>query len=158
MDGNRRIKLNYFLSFFMASMESIAEQLTQLDQYDNETQLILLNKEIEIILAQNLLPPEAWYHNRIRKIVAYSELDWLGMASRFNGKNQYLHEAAMAIYQGLEKLLDQWSVSLFFAISVYGQVIQEINILWNHYQENYIGNETDSEVIDLIEDLTHMMQ
>lgn len=129
-----------------------------LEQYDNYTQLTYLRREIQDILFRTIQPSEEWYRDRIRKVVTYSELDWTGMALRFDGKDHHLHHVATRIVELHDVILEQWSVSPHFHLPTYAHLLEEIDHLWDYYRNQYVGEETDEEVIELIENLTHMMK
>jgi len=140
----------------MEDEDSLETSLEHLDELDNLEQLLVLNQEIELIFYHNYDPPDDWYQHRIQKIQAYFDLDWNGMAERFQNKNPMIVEASTHIRHMLYELLEEWSTSPSFNLTVYHRVIKLILELWQFYQTNYIGGEKDEDVIDLIEQMTHM--
>jgi hypothetical protein len=79
------------------------------------------------------------------------------MSERFQNKDPYLHETAAAIANMLETLLDEWSVSPVFNLATYARVLYEMDRLWRYYHKQYVGDETDEDIVDIIESMTHMM-
>lgn len=140
----------------MEDEDLLETSLEHLDELNNLEQLIILNQEIEMIHYHNYDPPDDWYQHRIQKIQAYFELDWTSMSARFQNKNPMIAEASLHIRHMLYELLEEWSTSPAFNLTVYQRAIKLILELWQFYQANYIGNEKDEDVIDLIEQMTHM--
>jgi hypothetical protein len=138
-------------------MEDLEDELSTLDQYDNHTQLILLNKEIQYMMIYGIQPAESWYQDRIRYVYTYSELGWKNMSTRFHNKDDYLYRQSQLIADMLEALLQEWSTSPEFNRCTYARLLYEMDRLWRYYQTQYVGNETDDKVVDLIEGLTHLM-
>jgi hypothetical protein len=138
-------------------MEDLEEELSQLEQYDNHGQLIILIKESQHMMIYGIQPNEDWYQQRIPFLYTYSELSWKAMSERFHNKDPYLHQTAGAIASMLETLLDEWSIYPVFNLATYARVLYEMDRLWKYYQTQYVGNETDEEIVDVIESLTHMM-
>lgn len=136
--------------------ESVELSLDHLEALNNYDQLLVLTQEIELIFYHQYDPPDDWYQHRIQKIHTYSEIDWLGMSARFQHKNPMIAEGSMHIHNMLQELLEEWSSSPSFTLSVYHRVLHHILEMWQFYQATYIGKETDDEVIDLIEQMTHM--
>jgi hypothetical protein len=139
-------------------MASFIEDLERLDELDNLTQLTVLIMEIHIIQLRSVPPTPEWYAQRFRKVAAYAELDWTGMAHRFQGKNHIIHNASLHILHDLHQLQYEWGSSPTFSLHAYASLLTKINELWEHYQSEYIGDETDEDVLDLIEQMTHMTQ
>ena len=140
----------------MEDEDALEASIERLDTLGQLEQLHVLNQEIELIFYHNYDPPDDWYQRRIQKIQEYFHLDWTGMAERFQNKNPMIVEASTHIQQMLYELLEEWSTSPVFNVTVYQRVLKLILDLWQFYQANYIGEETDEEVIDLIEQMTHM--
>jgi hypothetical protein len=137
-------------------MSNFTEDLERLDELDNLTQLTVLIMEIHIIQLRSIPPTPDWYVQRFRKISAYAELDWAGMARRFQGKNPLIHNASLHILLDLHQLQYEWGSSPEFSLHAYASLLTKINELWGHYQREYIGDETDDDVLDLIEQMTHL--
>jgi hypothetical protein len=137
-------------------MSSFIEDLERLDELDNLTQLSVLIMEIHIIQLRSIPPAPEWYIQRFRKIAEYAELDWTGMAHQFQGKNHLIHTSSLQILHHLHQLQYEWGSSPTFSLSAYAGLLTNINKLWEHYQREYIGEETDGDILDLIEKMTHM--
>jgi hypothetical protein len=117
----------------------------------NLKKLELLRQEIAHIISLNLQPSEGWYDERYTYIDTYLKLDWQGMMSRFKNKDEYIHATAKFIISYLEELEDERGTKPNFNLHTYHKVIHDIYNLWYYYSQVYLGNETDEDVIDLIE-------
>lgn len=137
-------------------MAHFTEDLERLDELDNLTQLSVLIMEIHVIQLRSISPAPEWYAQRFRKIAAYAELDWTGMARRFQGKNPFIHESSLQILHYLHQLQYEWGSSPTFSLTAYASLLIKINELWSHYQREYIGDESDEDILDIIEQMTHM--
>jgi len=138
-------------------MDEIEEELSELDKYTNHEQLMILVKESQHMMIYGILPNEDWYQQRSTYLHAYSDLSWKAMSERFQNKDPYLHETAGAIANMLETLLDEWSVAPVFNLATYARLLYEMDRLWKYYHTQYVGDETDEDIVDVIEGLTHMM-
>jgi hypothetical protein len=132
------------------------EYAAHLDALDNLTQLALLREEIQSILQRSTPPPPSWYTQRIRKIYTYAELNWAGFAADFEGKNTELYRTALHIQGRLAHLITEWSCGPDFSLEQYAALLNEIASLWTTYHTTYVGNETDEDILDIIQDMTHM--
>ena len=141
----------------MEDMEDIEEELSNLDKYTNHEQLILLVRESQHMMIYGILPNEDWYQQRSSYLHAYSDLSWKAMSERFYNKDQYIHETAAAIANMLEILLEEWSTSPEFNLATYARVLYEMDRLWRYYHKQYVGDEDDEDIVDIIESMTHMM-
>jgi hypothetical protein len=138
-------------------MDDLEEELSELDKYTNHEQLIILVRESQHMMIYGILPNEDWYQQRAPYLHAYSDLSWKAMSERFQNKDPYLHETAGAIADMLETLLEEWSSSPVFNLATYARVLYEMDRLWRYYHTQYVGDETDEDIVDVIEGLTHMM-
>ena len=127
-----------------------------LESLDNLTQLTLLREEIQAILHHQVQPSSSWYTQRIRQIYTYAELNWNGFAADFEGKNAMLHRTALHIQGRLAYLMTEWSCGPDFSLTHYAALLNEIAALWTTYHATYVGNETDEDVLDIIQSMTHM--
>jgi hypothetical protein len=136
--------------------EDIEWELEHLEEFDNEKQLELLRKEIDHILAHALSPSEGWYDERFDYIAKYSQLDWRGLSERFYEKDEFLHNIAIYIISLLKELIEDRCTRPNFNLETYHLLIHNIQNTWTYYKDVYMGDETDVDVLDLIEGLTFM--
>lgn len=132
------------------------EQIQHLDEYTNAIQLEILQKEIHFILYHEFQPPVEWYDERIDKIYTYSHLNWDELCHRFNNKDYVMHNTSAKIQELIDIVINQWSGHSHFNLQIYRDAIDYIYYIWKHYESTYIGNETDSDIIELTEDITHL--
>lgn len=138
------------------SDEDIEYQITHLESYDNSKQVEILCLEIEHIMEHGIQPCAEWFQLRFQKIHQYSGLEWLTFSNRFDNKNDFIHSICLKIHYLIQQLLDEWSISPIFNLSTYYELLFEIKKFSEHYCSNYIGDETDNEVIDLIIEMKHL--
>jgi hypothetical protein len=129
----------------------IEEELEHLKDYGNEKQLNLLRREIGHIVAHGLQVSEGWYDDRFEFINAYSQLGWSHLAQRFHNKDQYLHDTSIYILHLLDDLLEERGSKPNFHLGTYHSLIHSIYTIWNYYKQVYCADETDTDVMDLIE-------
>ena len=122
-----------------------------LHAHDKGTQLELLRREITYVLQHELQPNQDWYEARTPFIYSYQTVDWTSVINRFNGKDPHMHLTASNITVLLALLEDQLSVSAYFNLHTYYKLLDEIHHIWTYYKQRYVGNETDEDVVDLIE-------
>jgi hypothetical protein len=134
------------------SVESDIEwQLENLNRFNNEKQLELLKKEIGHIMVHSVIPPEGWFDERYKIIMEYYKLGWGELAKRFKNKDEYIHNTAHIIQNYLEELMEERYTRPNFTIRIYYQMIMNVHSIWHYYSKVYVGNEEDTDVIDLIE-------
>ncbi len=136
--------------------EDIEFQLQHLREYENEKQLELLRREIGHIIVHGLQPSEGWYDERFEHINQYSKLDWTGLALRFRGKDEFIHQAAMHTHQLLGELLEERSTKPNFHLHSYRTALHNIHAIWNYYKQLYMGDEHDTDIMNLIEGIKFM--
>jgi hypothetical protein len=130
--------------------------LQHLKTYDNEKQLNLLRREIGHIIAHGLQPPEGWYDERFEYIHQYSQLDWTNLATRFGNKDQYLHDTAIYIIRLARELLDERETKPNFHLQTYHTFVHSVHAVWCYYKQVYAQEETDTDILDLIEGIKFM--
>lgn len=123
---------------------------------DNLQHLRTLREEIQLIFLHELVPPDDWYGERADTLHVYAELDWIPYATRFYGKNDKLYQLAVQIHTDLHHVLEEWATTPQFSLVPYRRIIENIQTFWDIYSQLYVGDERDEEVIDLIEQMTHM--
>lgn len=135
---------------------NIEMDLEHLEENDNLTQLQLLNFEIQHIMEHGIQPNQEWYSERFLKIHNYSELDWNSFMESFKNKNGFIVESCYKIMSLLHAIQEEWSCSPIFDLEKYYVLINEIHSVWTYFSENYMGNEDDQDVVDLIIGLKHL--
>ena len=122
----------------------------------NIKELRELRREIDRIVAEGLCPPEEWYQTRRCTIVTYSELDWRGLVDRFDEHDLYMHSTALNIMYNIQVLLEEHDQMGHFDLRNFQHLIHDIHNIWTHFKNKYIGEETDTDVCDLIVGLSHI--
>jgi hypothetical protein len=125
-------------------------------EYDNETQLKMLIKEIKQILAHSFTPPDDWFEERFGFVFTYSELDWTGLINRMMARNPHIAQAAQQVVHRIQALILQWSQGPTFDIILYRDTLIEIQAIWFYYKAMYMGNEKDIDVVELTEMMAHI--
>jgi hypothetical protein len=138
------------------TMESAEMALEELQQHPEATQLEILTYESEHLLEHGIQPSQEWYEARFLKIYEYSELNWRDLAHRYQLDNTYLAEKAVAISNGLHHLIEEWSASPIFDLSVYYAVLHDMNELWKYYESEYMDENHDTDVSELIANMKHL--
>jgi hypothetical protein len=137
--------------------DTVLTMLTQLGELDNLKRLKLLRREIQFIVKHRIQPTIEWYEERAHYIYEYETIDWIHLEIRFNQKDSKMHYTAANIIELLELLTQELATSATFTLQAYYKLIEEIHHIWTHYHTTYMGNEDDMSVVELIEDLTHLM-
>jgi hypothetical protein len=137
-------------------MEDIEMKLEELQQHPESTQLEMMTYESEHILEHGVQPSQEWYEERFIKLYQYSELNWSDFAQRYQLDNAYLAEKAQHIQQALSHLIEEWAVSPVFDLSIYYGALHDIMELWKYYESEYIDENHDMNVSDLISGLRHL--
>ena len=137
-------------------MEDIEMKLEELQQHPESTQLEMMTYESEHILEHGVQPSQEWYEERFIKLYQYSELNWSDFAQRYQLDNAYLAEKAQQIQQALGHLIEEWAVSPVFDLSIYYSALHDIMELWKYYESEYIDENHDMDVSDLISGVRHL--
>ena len=125
--------------------------------HSNEvTYLQMLADESNKIIGEKQKPNKDWFRERILKIFEYSGLDWVDLSFKYKETDIFLSEKASKIQQGISYLIHDWSTQPFFDLSVYNTVILGIKELWFYYESNYVDENGDSDISDLISGLKHL--
>ena len=133
----------------------IEEALYQIEDYDDMTQLQMLNQEIQHIMDHGIQPPQEWFEMRFQKVYQYSEIDWIRIVRQFQGKDTsyeatYIVETCHNIVLMIQSIIDEWGVSPIFTLSTYYQLLYDMEHVVTLYRTLYIGSETDDDIADLI--------
>lgn len=137
-------------------MEDIEMKLEELQQHPESTQLEMMTYESEHILEHGVQPSQEWYEERFIKLYQYSELNWSDFSQRYQLDNAYLAERAQQIQQALAHLIEEWAVSPVFDLSIYYETLHAMMELWKYYESEYIDENHDMDVSDLISGLKHL--
>jgi hypothetical protein len=116
---------------------------------------MLVDESTKIIQTENK-PNKEWFRERIVKIFDYAGLDWAELAYKYNESDIFLSEKASKIQEGISYLIDDWSTQPVFDLTVYHTVILDIKELWVYYESNYIDENYDADISDLISGLKHL--
>ena len=127
-----------------------------MSQSNEVTYLHMLAAESTRLIRESNKPNKDWFQERIVKIFEYSGLDWAELATRYKDSDVFLSEKAAKIQQGLAYIISDWSTQPVFDLSVYHIVILDINELWTYYENNYIDENHDSDISDLISGLKNL--
>ena len=119
-------------------------KLQHLDQLDNEEQLNLILREINHIM---------WHNERFHYINTYASINWSDLSSRFDNKDEYINETAAHILELIGDLVEERGVKREFNLAKYYRAILNIKELWAYYKDSYMGDESDTNIVDLIEGL-----
>lgn len=137
-------------------MEEVEMNLDELHQHSEATQLEMLTCEIGHIHEHGIQPSQNWFEERFLKIYQYSELNWNDLNKKYQFYNPALAEQAERIQKGLAYLVNEWSNSPIFDLGVYYTVLHEMNQLWKYYEMEYVDENHDDDVSDLISGMKHM--
>jgi len=138
------------------SMEDTEMALSEVSHHDNWTQLQLFKKEINHIVIHGVKVHEGWYDERFPYIRSYSLLNWKELAESFKDKDEYVHATASKISNMCDDLLEEMSTRPNFNLNTYYRLIHEISNIWIYYKSNYMGDEEDNDIIDLISGIAFM--
>ena len=133
------------------SSNAVIHDLEALHALDKGEQLKWLRREITYVLQNELQPTQEWFEDRTPLIYSYQTVNWASVMERFNGKDPHMHLTASNITALLGLLEDQLSVSAYFNLNTYYKLLDEIHHIWTYYKQHYVGDETDEDVIDLVE-------
>lgn len=137
-------------------IEDIEQALDHLEEYDRFTQVQLLHQEVQHYLEHGTQPTKEWFIQRYRYISMYAELHWLHMYYTLHDKNTFIADLCHQIHLGLEQLEEEWGVSPYFTMETYYNVLNSIVIFWPYFQSNYVADEYDEDVTDLIIGMKHL--
>lgn len=127
-----------------------------MSQYNEVKYLHMLVAESTTLLRESNKPNKDWFRELIFKIFEYSGLDWEELTKRYKDSDVFLSKKAAKIQEGIAYIISDWSSQPIFDLSVYHIVILEINELWTYYENNYIDENHDSDISDLISGLKNL--
>ena len=122
----------------------------------NLEQLHALQGELTHFVEHGIDPEEEWYVSRYYFIELYSQLRWNDFAESFKDKDDYLYEFSLAIHMMLGELINEYSTRPTFTFELYCSAINSIAEVWHYYNDKFMGDEEDLDIVDLIESLTFM--
>lgn len=140
-------------------IEQDEDEVYDFDTSDAEKNLRELNElynEATQMLINGIKPTEGWYDDHFKYIYKYSQLNWRDMAERFRNKDNIVFSLATTITLYIDELMEEYGGKPDFDFNKYYTVLCNIVNIWNYYSEKYIGDETDKDVLDLIEGLTFL--
>ncbi len=125
-----------------------------------ENNIQILNRlitEATVIITENTPLSEGWYDKHFKYMYDYSRIDWDNLIERFRNKDNIIYDLAQQVRMYIQDILDDYSGKPDFEFAKYYTVLCNIQNLWRYYSDTYMGGETDTDVIDLIECFTFMM-
>ncbi len=126
------------------------------EETDNLADLQNLHEEATDMMRNNIQPTEGWYDDRYKYIYKYSHLNWDEMATKFKDKDNIMYHLCTTTKMYIRDILDGYSGTPNFDFSLYYTILSNIIHLWNYYSNKYVGDETDIDVIKLIESMSFL--
>ena len=74
-------------------------------------------------------------------------------ADSVSNKDEYINETAAHILELIGDLVEERGVKREFNLAKYYRAILNIKELWAYYKDSYMGDESDTNIVDLIEGL-----
>jgi hypothetical protein len=136
--------------------DDIEEQLKHLSEFSNDKQLKLLRKEIDHIIIHNLQPSEGWYDERFAHIYQYSTLNWSNICRMFYNRDEYIYTTASNIINELTDLIESRYTKPNFDIRLYQKVIHDVDDIWLYYDQVYIKEDAEPDILDLIDGIKNL--
>jgi hypothetical protein len=122
--------------------ETLEEKLQNIENYNKVTQLHILIEEIHDILHVKVNPSAEWYEIRVGKLYEYMEIDWDELETRFQHTDEFMYTHVPQLSKALHYLTTEWNTTLQFNLYDYGTALMELNTIWMHYKEYYMGSDT----------------
>ncbi len=123
---------------------------------DNLGDLQRLYEEATVMIKNNQAPSEGWYDDRYKYIYKYSHLNWNEMASRFRNKDLVIYDLCVQTKLHIQDILDGYSGVPNFDFNTYYTIICSIIKLWEYYSNKYVGDESDTDLVDLAEAMSFL--
>lgn len=114
------------------------------------TYLQMLVDESDKIIKESVRPTKDWFCKRMQKIFEYSGLNWAELVQLYKDKDVFLSQKAHKIQEGVSYLIKDWETQLVFDLQIYQIVVTDINQLWSYYEKEYMDENFDIDVCDLI--------
>ncbi len=143
-------------------VESIGEMELNTDleesteEEDNLGDLERLYNEATYMMKNNIIPTEGWYDDRYKYIYKYSHLNWDEMSSKFRNKDSLIYDLCVHTKMYIQDILDGYSGTPNFDFNTYYMIICNVLRLWKYYSNKYVGDETDIELVDLVESMSFL--
>lgn len=134
---------------YMQSLREMVNENTQ--QQTNWDEFIELYQEASRMILDRVQPSEGWYDLQFKYIYKYYMIDWENLADKFAGKDNILYELAIKTREIIQGLMDEYGGQPNFSFNNYYTMLCNIYNLWIYYKDKYIGEEDDSDVVDLVE-------
>ena len=142
---------------YLDEMITREEELDHLDDTQREEQLSFLIHEIKQVIIYNPPLNNEWYTRRMKIIYDYAtQIDWKDMSERFEGKDHYISSTSREIHYQLDQLIKEWEYRSTISLPIYYRVLHDIQEVWKQYQMKYVGDMTDSTVVNLTEQMTYV--
>ncbi len=135
---------------------NIEEQLSNLDDLDNETRLEVLYQEINHFIMHGIQPNDDWYEERMFYIQEYQTIQWNDLAVRSYQKDDLIYELSLSIVDHIEQLEEEWSTSPFFNLCVYQRLLEFIRTVWRRYAQEYGVTADSVDILDLMNGMDNM--
>jgi hypothetical protein len=126
------------------------------DEPDRLKELYSLYQEADIIFCVDDMPDEDWYSDRYKKIMNYNEINWSHMVTQYNNKDSVMYYGALKIMTLLETLRDEYYGKPEFDLVNYKELLETIIKVWEHFSKNYMDDNNDGDITDLIEGIAFM--
>lgn len=117
----------------------------------NLDELYSLYNEASHMIVNNTKPSEGWYEDKFKYIYKYSTIDWDGLIARLGDKDKIIQTLATQIKHIVDDLMDDYGGKPDFDFNKYFNLLTNIINIWRYYSDKYMGDEKDSDILDLIE-------
>jgi len=135
---------------------TLESRIAKIHDMSKEDQLELLIHEIKQVIIYNLPLDNGWYTRRMEFIYDYATIGWMEMSERLEGKDPFISNTSRDIMKQLKQLMTEWDYRPTISLPVYYRVLHDIQDVWRRYQAQYVGEEEDEDIVDVIEQMTHM--
>lgn len=132
----------------MIENESMEDDQTGQENLD---ELYSLYNEASRMIVNNTRPSEGWYEERFKYIYKYSKIDWDGLIKRLGDKDKIILNLSIQIKDNIDSLMEDYGGKPDFDFNKYFNMLTNVINIWKYYSDKYMGEETDSDIIDLIE-------
>jgi len=126
------------------------------EEQDNLGDLQRLYEEATEMIKNNQVVTEGWYDDRYKYIYKYSHLNWNEMASRFRNKDSVIYDLCVQTKLHIQDILDGYSGVPNFDFNTYYTILCNILKLWEYYSNKYVGDESDTDLVDLAEAMSFL--
>jgi hypothetical protein len=120
-------------------------------QQTNWDEFMELYQEAMQVALEQVQPSEGWYDRHFRYVYKYHMIDWNGLADKFKDKDNILYGLSTRTRDIIQELMDEYGGRPNFSFDNYYTMLCSIHNLWMYYKNTYIGEEDDTDVVDLVE-------